>query len=182
MNRRIKLVPAYAGTLGSGFTLIELMIVIVIMGVLAIIGVTAFRSSQIKGRDSARKGDLKAISQALELYYNDNSRYPNDDGAGGIVGCDGGVGTNPAPAPVACTAGEVFKNANGTIYMPQLPKDPIDPKQMFFYDGVSTGSQFKLYARLENNQDPQIMSPLPAVDCGTDVQCNYGVSSGNISL
>lgn len=165
----------------SGFTLIELMIVMVIMGVLAVIGVTAFMSSQVKGRDSARKGDLNAIAQALELYYNDNSRYPADDNSGGMVGCDGGVGTNPTPAPVTCTPGAVFKNTNGTIYMPQFPKDPSSA-QIYFYDGVSTGSQYKLYAHLENDQDPQIMSALPGVYCGTNIQCNYGVASGNISL
>src|SRR5512146_841885 len=76
----------------KGFTLIELMIVMVIMGILAAIGVTAFMSSQTKARDAQRKGNLKAFAGALELYYNDKGVYPLGDSSGYMLACySGGV-------------------------------------------------------------------------------------------
>jgi len=59
-----------------GFTLMELLIVIAILGLLATIGLGSFRTSQMKGRDAQRKSDLSQIQKALEMYYNDYSGYP----------------------------------------------------------------------------------------------------------
>ena len=171
----------------SGFTLIELMIVMIIMGVLAAIGVTSFMSSQIKGRDAQRKGNLKAIAQALELYYNDKSAYPTSDGAGSFVGCytitGGGPGKCGADYPV-------FKDsiAGGAVYMAKYPVDPATTQQYYYLASKSSGSaiynQYQLYAHVENNQDLQRITPAPATaespSCGTGASCNYGISSGNI--
>lgn len=61
----------------KGFTLIELVVVIAIMGILATIGILAFAQVQKKSRDTKRVGDLRSLSQALQLYYADNnSSYP----------------------------------------------------------------------------------------------------------
>ncbi|KKR41619.1 MAG: Type II secretory pathway pseudopilin PulG-like protein, partial [Candidatus Woesebacteria bacterium GW2011_GWB1_40_12] len=57
--------------LSLGFTLVELLVVIAILGILATIGLVTFSSSQMRGRDAQRKSDLKQISSALEIYYND---------------------------------------------------------------------------------------------------------------
>lgn len=160
----------------NGFTLIELMIVMIILGILAVIGISAFISSQIKGRDSHRKGDLKTIAQGLELYYNDKGQYPTDDGAGGLKGCWTVGGNTPAD----CTANQVWQDTNGTIYAPAFPADPV-ANQKYYYVS-SNGKQFQLYARLENSQDPQITSVSTNGFCGASLTCNYGVSSGNIGL
>jgi len=163
----------------QGFTLIELMLVMVILGILVAIGTVAFTSSMKKGRDTTRKGNLRAITNALELYYNDNGRYPADI-SGGIKGCNGGVGLTPTPAPSPCPANSAFKDANGTLYMAQLPTDPV-ASQVYYYRSPSI-SQFQIYARLENTQDPAIMiipAPPSGPDCGGT--CNWGMSSANIS-
>ena len=55
----------------KGFTLVELLIVMAIISILATLIVGGFRSSQMRGRDGARKSDLKQISNALELFYSD---------------------------------------------------------------------------------------------------------------
>lgn len=60
-----------------GFTLLELLIVIAIMGVLISIGVASYSSAQKKSRDSRRLSDMKAVQSAIEQYYADNNGlYP----------------------------------------------------------------------------------------------------------
>lgn len=56
----------------SGFTLLELLVVISIIGLLIAMGVAAFSTAQRKGRDARRQSDLKAIQNAQEQYYSAN--------------------------------------------------------------------------------------------------------------
>lgn len=61
----------------NGFTLVELLVVVAIIGVLATIGLTSFTSAQQRARDARRRGDIQAISKALEEYYlNSSGTYP----------------------------------------------------------------------------------------------------------
>lgn len=158
-----------------GFTLIELMIVMVIMGILAAIGVSAFFASQMKGRDATRKADLRSIASALELFYNDKKTYPKDDGNGGMKGC----GLN---SDQVCTANQPFTDTK-TNYMARFPTDVSTPNQRYYYVSA-TGSQFQLYAHLENANDPQIIVPVPAygsTSCGVGA-CNFGIGSPNTTV
>ena len=59
-----------------GFTLVELLIVVAVIGLLATVGITNFASSQVRARDVEREGDVKALSQALDLYVLNNNAYP----------------------------------------------------------------------------------------------------------
>ncbi len=63
----------------SGFTIIELLIVIAIIGILATLVLTNFQGAQAKGRDTTRKSDINSVYQKLEEYYNENGSYPNAD-------------------------------------------------------------------------------------------------------
>lgn len=65
----------------SGFTLVELIIVIAILGMMGTIAIGTFNSLGIqgKGQDARRKKDLSRIKVALEEYYNDNKCYPSAD-------------------------------------------------------------------------------------------------------
>lgn len=61
----------------SGFTLMELLIVIAIIGILISLGTVSYGSAQKKSRDSRRMQDLKAMQNAFEQYYADNNgNYP----------------------------------------------------------------------------------------------------------
>lgn len=162
------------GKMSKGFTLIELMIVMVILGVLAAVGTTSFISSQKKSRDSTRKSSLKNIVTALELYYNDKGKYPGDDGVGGMQGCGDDI------APTVCQPNTAFSDANGTIYMERLPTDPLSQRKYFYRSDAD--NQFQIYASLENDQDPTIITTTYSCASGVgSFPCNFGLSSVNIT-
>jgi len=154
-----------------GFTMIELLIVIVILAILTTIGLGSFASSQIKSRDSRRKADLQNIAKALEVYYNDKGEYPISTGNTGIIGqAWGGPFVDPDVA-------------GGALYMNVLPTDPNDFS--YFYESTD-GSYFQLYAYLENENDSDLTKDEAdnvMVYVGTDCvisACNYGIASTNI--
>ena len=63
----------------KAFTLIELLVVIAIIGILATISVIALSNARAKARDAKRIADTKQVSTALEMFFNDNNRYPTDN-------------------------------------------------------------------------------------------------------
>ncbi len=124
-----------------GFTLVELLVTIGIIGILATVTVVSVGSARAKARDSKRVSDIKQIQSALELYNGDAGYYPKEAGIIGTenfaVICDQGFKTvakiaecgsvylNPAPAnptpngvaytytplPAACDNAATFCNS-----------------------------------------------------------------------
>jgi type II secretion system protein G len=181
-RRMIRLYGLRGNVKQRGFTLMELLVVIVLLGVLATLGLSSFMSSQTKSRDTKRKGDLKSISNALEIYYNDKGRYPNDAGDGRIMGCGAGD-------VLECPWGGQFVDANGTQYMAILSKDPSKGKR-YFYDVAGGNQSYQMYARLENTLDNDVQkdaSDNPYAysglycDDANNIQCNWGIASVNTS-
>ena len=82
----------------SGFTIIEILVVIGIIGLLSsiiLVGLTSFRQ---RGRDARRVSDLRQVQNALELYYAKNSAYPISgvgdwEGLGSVLG-GAGIGVD----------------------------------------------------------------------------------------
>lgn len=60
----------------SGFTIVELLIVIVIIGILAGLVITTFVGIQQRARNSERQTDINSVSSQLEGYFAKNSGYP----------------------------------------------------------------------------------------------------------
>jgi prepilin-type N-terminal cleavage/methylation domain-containing protein len=60
----------------SGFTIVELLIVIVVIGILAGLVITTFTGIQQKARNTERQTDIKAVYGQVEAYYAQNGRYP----------------------------------------------------------------------------------------------------------
>lgn len=154
----------------SGFTLMELLLAIAIIGILAAGGLAAYTGSFNKTRDARRKADLNQLSKALEGYHLDFGVYPGSCN-GQVYGCDG----------AACTWGGPFTNAS-KVYMPALPDDPAQA-QNFVYAVSDDQKSFQLYARLENLEDPQVETGGYGFTCTTDaLDCNYGISSSDITM
>ena len=61
----------------SGFTLIEIMVVVVILGILAALVVPQVMSRPDQAKVTVAKGDIKAIAAALDMYKLDNFAYPS---------------------------------------------------------------------------------------------------------
>src|SRR5690348_7093470 len=91
-------------TFQKGFTLVELLIVIAIIGILSTLLMTNFIGVRQRARDAQRKADVRQIQSALELYRADNGSYPAAAGSNGLST------TCPTPQP--------FTN-NNTTYMAQ---------------------------------------------------------------
>ena len=96
----------------SGFTLIELMVVIAIIGILASTVISNLSNAKASARDVLRVQDMKTIHIAFELFFNDNGHYPDVDQTG--ISDSGemlGVGN---PIDVALSP-----------YLDPIPKDPL---------------------------------------------------------
>ena len=107
----------------AGFTLIEIMVVIVILGVLAALIVPRVLERPDEARSIAAKADIATIMQALKLYRLDNQRYPTaDQGLNALV-------VKPESAPVP-------PNWKSGGYLERLPKDPWGRPYVYVNPGV----------------------------------------------
>src|SRR5665647_1797967 len=102
-----------------GFTIVELLIVIVVIGILAAITIVAYSGIQTRARDAIRKEDVTTITKAMELYYVDNGSYPPTSCTLG-AGCKINSGWNS-------TADASWSNLEAYLvpkYISKLPQDP----------------------------------------------------------
>jgi prepilin-type N-terminal cleavage/methylation domain-containing protein len=116
MNERVRRAREDQG----GFTLIELMIVIIILGVLAGIVIFSVRGITDRGNVAACKADLSAITTAVEAYRTQNPGFPPDlvpsltSGTNVFLRWDSGfTGTTAADGPAGSTS-SVHVGGSGT--------------------------------------------------------------------
>lgn len=76
-----------------GFTIVELLIVIVVIAILAAITIVAYNGIQQRARDAARVSDIRSISKALEIYKTQNGQYPTQVSSTGQGGYEISVPT-----------------------------------------------------------------------------------------
>lgn len=107
----------------GGFTLIEVMIVVVIIGVLAAVLVPRIMGRPDEARQVAAKQDIATISQALKLYRLDNQRYPTTEQ--GLMALVQMPSSQPVPT-----------NWKQGGYVERLPKDPWGNPYQYLSPGV----------------------------------------------
>lgn len=103
-----------------GFTLIEVMVVVAILGILAALVVPQLVGKDDKARVERVKSDLKAISSALEMYKLDHHSYPTTDQGLEALTQAGGEG-----------------NDSGDVYLRKVPKDPWGEEYIYSAPGES---------------------------------------------
>ncbi len=126
----------------KGFTLIELMVVVAIMGLLAALAVISLNNARQRARDARRISDVKQVQTALELYYLDNQEYPGTPTDGSYNGNLGGLcisqdGTEGIDSTCA-----------GSVYMRLTPSNPR-PRG----DGGCTNTNYKYTAVTEDGSN-----------------------------
>jgi general secretion pathway protein G len=112
----------------AGFTLIEIMVVVVILGILAALIAPNVISRIDEAQETKVKQDIRAIESALKLYRLDRFRYPtSDEGLSALV-------TAPPDPSVPWPAGG---------YLDRIPKDPWDRPYVYLQPGNK--GEFDLY-------------------------------------
>lgn len=105
----------------QGFSLIEVMVVVVIMGIMAALVVPSLMDRPDQARAVAARQDIAALTQALKLYRLDNGRYPST--AQGLAA----LHQRPAQPP---------EPRNWRPYMDRLPSDPWGNPYQYLQPGV----------------------------------------------
>lgn len=95
-----------------GFTLIELMIAVAIVGLLAAVAVPSYRSYIQKGKRAEAQGALVTFANAMEQWRLQNGNYCDAGGAGGANSC-GAAGTNDTGSPTIFST--IVPISGGTI-------------------------------------------------------------------
>lgn len=157
----------------KGFTLVEMLIVIAIIGILASIVLVGLGPLQRRGRDARRIADLRSIQNSLELYFNKCNHYP------GGANCEDPTSGNPSWGELtnALTGAGI-----GTNIIPNDPAagDDVSSSRSYQYATDSDGISYVLRAQLEDEDNPaliqslkndQLPSGVGGIDCSTPNYC-----------
>ena len=127
---------SYQMSRARGFTLIQIMVVVVILGILGSLIVPNIIGRPDEARVTAARADIEAIGNALELYRLDNGDYPStDQGLEALV-------TQPSGYPEP-------RRWNSEGYLKKLPIDPWDEPYLYF----SEDRTFEVYSLGSDRQE-----------------------------
>ncbi|MBI5220797.1 MAG: prepilin-type N-terminal cleavage/methylation domain-containing protein [Candidatus Liptonbacteria bacterium] len=117
----------------KGFTLIEVLIVVAIIGIIASLAIVGLAPTQMKGRDARRIGDLRQVQTALELCFAKKQQYP--------------VAGDWATLKTSFTTGNFCEG----VGVNNLPNDPKSGQNYYYtYNSATTPTSYVLAAILED--------------------------------
>lgn len=112
-----------------GFTIVELLIVIVVIGILAAITIVAYNGVQSRANYSREQADMNSINKMIQMYYATNNSYPNTGGSGSWQGWTQAANFVPGIVPTYAST------------IPQMPSDPATENSYLY---TSNGTDYKL--------------------------------------
>lgn len=107
----------------NGFSLIEILVAITIIGIVTGVIAMSVSSIQRNTRDSQRETDLRVLQSALQQFYADKNYYPNSDLSAQIA--NGSALTNCSGEGAGCVVSKT--------YLSKTPKDPNSPSVNYCY-------------------------------------------------
>jgi len=125
-----------------GFSLVELLVVISIIGILSAVLYATFSEGSAQSRDAERQADIRNVQSALELYRNKYGNYP--------AGCNAvGSWSGQAGTSYACSSGNQYIVGLAPEFLPTLP---VDTKlnglnSGYVYTTNAEGTVYKFMAR-----------------------------------
>lgn len=104
-----------------GFTIVELLIVIVVIAILAAISIVAYSGIQERARNAQRQEDIRTIAKALEMYYIREGHYPSGNCG---AACPADKKINNSWATTSDGTWSILEAALVPEYISALPVDP----------------------------------------------------------
>jgi len=140
-----------------GFTLIEILVVITIIGILSSVVLVGLNTARKQGRDTRRVADLRQVQNGLELYFQKNGTYPTG---------------------ISSWSGLQSALTGAGIGITKISDDPLS-SQHYSYGVTSAGDTYLLGARLEDPGSASLRDDIdgtptgysPSIDCNDPVYC-----------
>ncbi|EKD56864.1 MAG: Type II secretory pathway pseudopilin PulG-like protein [uncultured bacterium] len=129
----------------TGFTLVELLVVISIIGLLATLAIVSLNAARTRSRDTKRASDLRTIQTALELYFDENDDYP----ASSLM---------ILPSPWNGAANSLLFYLNPFVQGSSLPVDPLNNTTYNRYLYSATADGFFLSVRFEGSAGNEFLA------------------------
>jgi len=139
----------------KGFTLVELLVVISIIGMLMALTIFGLQGARESSRNATRKADLELIRSGLELYKSDCNQYPI---------------ASTLPSPLVGDDSTATCLSSNT-YIQSVPTDPNTPSRIYNY--YSNGTIYEICASLEQGGGTYTCGG--SSNCGQT--CNYKVTN-----
>lgn len=135
-----------------GFTLLELLVVITIIGLLASVGLASYGRAQARARDARRQSDLTTLRNSLEIYYAEMNQYPEGDWQDVDI---------------------VLKDDLVPTYIRVIPSDPGGAGSVAYrYRSVSSGQGYCIAGNLETAEETEST-------CTVSLEPGYNYGVGN---